>query len=403
MIVQKTKSTTPQLRFPEFTDEWQMKKLGDIAEFSKGSGISKNDIHENGEIEAIRYGELYTTYNEIIDEVKSKTNLSPSRLKLSKANDVIIPASGETSIDIATASCVMRDNIALSGDLNIIRTQNNGIFMAYYLNNKKKNDIARLAQGISVIHLYSSSLKDLEVNLPPKPAQQKIADFLTTVDDKITALDKKIELLKQYKKGVMQQIFSQKVRFKDENGQDYPEWEYKILGEVVDINPKINALPDKFVYIDLESVKSGALIQEKHIEKKLAPSRAQRLLEKNDILFQTVRPYQRNNLFFILEGGYVASTGYAQIRYKPCPMFIYQLMHTELFVNRVLDYCTGTNYPAINSTDLGEVSISIPASVKEQQKIADLLAILDDKITTEQTRLAAAKEWKKGLLQRMFV
>lgn len=95
---------------------------------------------------------------------------------MSESNDVIIPASGETQIDIATASCVIKSGIALSGDLNIIKTANNGVFLSYYLNNKKKIEIANLAQGISVVHLYSSQLATLNLNFPSLPEQNKIAN-----------------------------------------------------------------------------------------------------------------------------------------------------------------------------------------------------------------------------------
>jgi type I restriction enzyme, S subunit len=159
----KNKKLIPELRFPEFEKEgeWVTKNMGAVASFSKGKGISKADIAENGNLPCIRYGELYTHYTETIDEVKSYTNLSSDELVLSEANDVIIPASGETQIDIATASCVLRSGIALGGDLNIIRSEIDGVFLSYYLNNAKKKEIAQLAQGISVVHLYSNQLQTL--------------------------------------------------------------------------------------------------------------------------------------------------------------------------------------------------------------------------------------------------
>ncbi|MBP1673724.1 MAG: Type restriction-modification system, specificity subunit [Bacteroidetes bacterium] len=146
---------SPQLRFPGFEGEWERKRLGEVAQFSKGKGISKSDIVENGQTECIRYGELYTHYGEVINDILSKTNIETKYLVLSEVNDVIIPASGETQIDIATASCVLKPNIALGGDLNIIKSQNNGVFLSYYLNNKMKTEIANLAQGVSVVHHFN--------------------------------------------------------------------------------------------------------------------------------------------------------------------------------------------------------------------------------------------------------
>ena len=177
-------NNTPTLRFPEFKEEWENTKLGKVAKFSKGKGISKSEISEYGINECIRYGELYTRYGEVIQDVFSKTNADINKSVVSEANDVIIPASGETQIDIATASCVMKSGVILGGDLNIIKTNKNGVFLSYYLNSKRKLDIANLAQGISVVHLYSSQLALLNLNFPTLPEQQKIATFLTAVDAK---------------------------------------------------------------------------------------------------------------------------------------------------------------------------------------------------------------------------
>ena len=199
----------PKYRFPEFEGdgEWVEKTLGKIATFSKGKGISKSDIVEDGKLPCIRYGELYTHYKETISEIQSYTNLNPDDLVLSEANDVIIPASGETQIDIATASCVTKKGVALGGDLNIIKANVNGVFLSYYLNNSKKMEIARMAQGISVVHLYANQLKTLILNLPKPEEQQKIAACLSSLDASIAAQAEKIEQLQQHKKGLMQGLF----------------------------------------------------------------------------------------------------------------------------------------------------------------------------------------------------
>ncbi len=199
----------PKFRFPEFKKDgvWKEQSLDEVATILKGKGISKADIVEDGELPCIRYGELYTHYNETISTVKSYTNSSPKDLILSKANDVIIPASGETQIDIAKASCVLESGIALGGDLNIIRSKINGVFLSYYLNNAKKRDIAQMAQGIAVVHLYPNQLKTLKLQIPNPKEQQKIALCLSTLEEIITVLTEKIERLKQHKNGLMQGLF----------------------------------------------------------------------------------------------------------------------------------------------------------------------------------------------------
>ena len=199
-----------ELRFKDSNSndypEWEEKKLGEIAFFSKGKLISKEDITEEG-VECIRYGELYTIYKEKIEKVVSKTKLEKNKLILSEKNDVIIPSSGETAIDIAVASCVMKDGVALGADLNIIKTKENGLYLAYFINNPAKLELASLAQGASVIHLYEKHLKLLNIKIPTLEEQEKIADFLSSIDSKIESIEKELEGLKEFKKGLLQQMF----------------------------------------------------------------------------------------------------------------------------------------------------------------------------------------------------
>src|SRR5690606_2482906 len=171
---------------------------------------SKSDIEENGITECIRYGELYTHYQEVITKIKSRTNVDKSALVLSEENDVIIPASGETTIDIATASCVLKSGIALGGDLNIIKTKQDGVFLSYYLNSKKKIEIANLAQGISVVHLYSSQLASLSLALPKLKEQKRISSFLASLDERIQTQNKIIEQLETLIKGSFQKLSKNK-------------------------------------------------------------------------------------------------------------------------------------------------------------------------------------------------
>lgn len=256
--------------------------------------------------------------------------------------------------------------------------------------------------GTTIKNLSLKTIRNTVIYLPNFNEQKKIADFLSSVDEKITLLNKQYDLLCQYKKSWMQKIFSQEVRFKDENGEEFPEWELKQLSEIAIVNPKNKAIPSEFIYIDLESVEKGKLLKEQLISKDDAPSRAQRLLAPGDVLFQLVRPYQKNNYIFLLDGDYVASTGYAQLRAKYNSSFLYQLLHLESFTSEVMNRCTGTSYPAINSSDLASIEVEIPCK-KEQTKIANFLSALDDKIFAKKAELDKLKTWKQGLLQQMFV
>ena len=202
----------PNLRFPEFTGEWKAERLNDIAILTKGAGISKDQLSESGE-PCILYGELYTKYkSEIIEDVISKTNIPTDKLIKSKANDVLIPCSGETAIDIATARCVSSDNVLLGGDLNIIRLKHHdGSFMSYQLNGKRKYDIAKVAQGVSVVHLYGEHLKGIVTYNPQIEEQKKIVGLLSLLDERIATQNKIIEDLKKLKSAIIDYIFNNEV------------------------------------------------------------------------------------------------------------------------------------------------------------------------------------------------
>ena len=199
------------MRFPEFSGEWERNELQKVATLSKGTGISKDQLADSGH-PCILYGELYTKYkSEIIEEVYSKTQLDAANLVKSQTNDVIIPCSGEAAIEIATARCVLTPNVLLGGDLNIIRLNgHDGGFFAYQLNGKRKVDIAKVAQGVSVAHLYGEHLKKVKVAYPSLAEQQKIAEMLSLLDERIATQIKIIEDLKKLKSAISKQIFVQK-------------------------------------------------------------------------------------------------------------------------------------------------------------------------------------------------
>lgn len=242
----------------------------------------------------------------------------------------------------------------------------------------------------------------LRHTFPTLPEQKKIAAFLGVVDAKIAALRDRQAGLERYKRGLMQALFSQRLRFTRPDGSAFPDWEQKRLEEVANVNPTSEELPTKFSYIDLESVTNGVLGEVQEVEKASAPSRAQRILLQGDILFQTVRPYQRNNLYFDRRGPFVASTGYAQIRAGQNRQFLFQVLHTDSFVKMVLERCTGTSYPAISSNELAKIAIAMPHP-DEQQKIADVLSVMDAKIQAVAGRVERMQTFKRGLLQQMFV
>ena len=178
-------------------------------------------------------------------------------------------------------------------------------------------------------------------------------------------------------------------------------WKVVRLGDVCEINPSSRKLPEKFYYIDLESVEKGILHSLKEVFLETAPSRAQRLLEKGDILFQMVRPYQKNNFLFELNGDFVASTGYAQIRTKQNRDFIFQYLNFDTFTKKVIEKCTGSNYPAINASVFSNLKISLPP-LDEQEKIAEILSTWDEAINLTINLIESKKQFKKALMQNLL-
>lgn len=179
----------------------------------------------------------------------------------------------------------------------------------------------------------------------------------------------------------------------------------KPLGSVVHINPKTGALPEAFIYIDLECVESGVLNSKKLLSRNSAPSRAQRLLEEGDLLYQMVRPYQKNNYYFQKNFEYptVGSTGYAQIRCSEVDtQFIYEQLSSDYFAREAMLRSTGTGYPAINADDLAEIPIWIPP-LDQQEKIGAALSFLGAKIEVHQKLLSALCSVKSSLMQQLFI
>lgn len=398
----KKQTNIPQLRFPEFKDSWVNYKFSEIAEFSKGKGISKADIVEDGAIECIRYGELYTTYGETINDVKSKTNISEDDLVFSEANDVIIPASGETQLDIATASCVLKSGIALGGDLNIIKTKNNGVFLSYYLNNKKKLDIASLAQGISVVHLYASQLSQLELNLPSIPEQNKISNFISSIDVRLKTLIQKKNILEQFKKSVMQKIFSQELRFKDENGKDFPKWENKLLRNLVEFrNGKAHeqdiSEDGKYIVVNSKFISRDGEVK-KYSDTQICPLEFREIVM---VMSDIPNGKALAKCFFIdADNKYTLNQRICALKAinVEAKFLIYILNRNKYY----LMFNSGVGQTNLTKDEVLDCPLFIPQAREEQIKIAELFLAIDKKINLTQNQIEKSEQYKKGLLQKMF-
>ena len=186
---------------------WTTAKIGDLGAFTKGAPLSKADIAPDG-TPFILYGELYTTYHEVINAVIRRTQAQPEKQYYSRVGDVIIPTSGETPEEISTAACVMLPDIILAGDLNIFRSSKiDGRIMSYILNHIVNGQIARIAQGKSVVHIQASELSKIEISYPDYNTQCKMISVFETIATKIKSVENELTYLRTMQNALLQQLF----------------------------------------------------------------------------------------------------------------------------------------------------------------------------------------------------
>lgn len=203
----KAGETVPEVRFPEFTGDWEQRKLGEMASFAKGNGYTKADLSTEGK-PIILYGRLYTDYETVFSSIDTRSGQKPGSL-LSKGGEVVVPASGETADEIARASVVMPDGIILGGDLNVITPNQaiNPVFLAIELSSGNLHKVlASKAQGKSVVHLHNSDLQTLDVVFPSLDEQSQIGLCFEEFDALITLHQRKLDDLKKLKQGLLQQM-----------------------------------------------------------------------------------------------------------------------------------------------------------------------------------------------------
>jgi type I restriction enzyme S subunit len=390
----------PKLRFPEFDGEWETKKFADIFSFSTGKNIKQNEASPSFETPCVRYGELYHLYGEVIYKVINKTNLNKSELLFSDGDEVLLPSAGEDPLDIGSASALTIKNVAIGRTINVLKPLQDDlyyqIYVAYYINTKLKKEISKLAKGVSISNVYNSDLKTLTLKLPSLPEQTKIASFLTAVDDKLQALKHKLTLLEQYKKGVMQKIFAQELRFKDENGKNYPDWEEKKVKDV-------------FI-VTRGNVLSMTLVSNEQNEKNLYPVYSSQTKNKglsgfyNKYLFEDC-------ITWTTDGAGAGDVNFRKGKFyctNVCGVLKSDNGYANTFVAEILNsvsrkYVSYVGNPKLMNNVMSEIKISIPISINEQTKIASFLSAIDEKIEKTTQQLTQTETFKKGLLQQLFV
>lgn len=205
---------TGKQRLPGFSGDWEEKRLGEVAEFYKGKGLSKADLVTDGELFCVHYGELFTKYKTKIKIIDSRTNTKISMPFLSLKNDVLMPTSDVTPTGLAKASCINQSGVVLGGDILVIRAKDSeidGVFISYIIR-KDKAQIQSLVTGSTVYHLYASGMAKFKTKIPPLSEQKKIVEILVTIDDEIDVLNSIFEKMKQQKEAVMHKLLTGEIR-----------------------------------------------------------------------------------------------------------------------------------------------------------------------------------------------
>lgn len=407
-------SNIPKLRFPEFIGEWEEKKLSDIASFSKGKGYTKKDLEKNG-TPIVLYGRMYTKYETVISDIDTFVNLQVGSI-ISKGGEIIVPASGETAEEISRASVVKNKGIILGGDLNILSLQkdkyNPEFFALTISSGTSQKRLSKLAQGKSVVHLHNEDLSGLQIKVPSLPEQQKIADFLSNVDSIITAETKILNSLQKKKKALMQKLFTQQLRFKSDDGKDFPEWEEKKLGEIAIFSKGSGCSKSDLVSSGTPVILYGRLYTKyetviSDVDTFVQEKKNSVISVGNEIIVpasgETAEDISRASVVKhngIILGGDLNIIKVDLNHY--IPEFIALCISNGEPKKRMAKLAQGKTIVHLHNSDLQQLIFSIPCK-EEQQKIADCLSSIDSLIQTQQNVVTTWQQRKKALLQQMFI
>jgi|SRR5690554_6337141 len=406
-------SLKPQLRFPEFEKEWKEKRLSDLGEYY-GGGTPDTNIKEywEGNIPWISSSDIFETSIHEIKKTrfitKKAINESASKL-IPKGSVLMVSRVGVGKFAVAD------EDLCTSQDFTSLITNLNSYFLAYYFKTKS-NRFINLSQGTSIKGFTTKDIKNAKFHIPLPPEQQKIASFLTVVDTRISLLSHKKEKLELYKKGVMQKIFNQEIRFKDAHGNSFPDWEEKILGE---IGATFNGLTGKSKedfgegkpYIQYMQIFSSSKIKiEQFGFVEINDGDKQNRVQKGDVFFTTSSetPKEIGTASVLLEDvGEVYLNSFC-FGFRPnsindlIPKFSQYLFRSKKVRKKIIKLAQGSTRYNMSKIELLKLSIEIPNS-NEQQKIATFLSALDVKIEAVEKQIEGMKQWKQGLLQKMFI
>lgn len=400
----------PIIRFDNFNDYWRTSSLLSQVEVRRGLTYKPNDVRSKG-ARVLRSSNIVDDSFVISDDdvFVSKDVINIPRV--SNGDILVTAANGSTKLvgKHAIIKNLPDDEIVVHGGFMLLfKTEQNYFVNAWMSSNEYKRVLQFVQGGNGAIgNLSSAILKSMKMSVPSFSEQSAIGSLFSTLDDLLDSYKDNLTNYQSLKATMLAKMFPKAGQIVPEiclNGFE-GEWKKLKLRDVVHTNPK-SELPENFKYIDLESVVGTRIEKIREERKESAPSRAQRLAKKGDVFYQTVRPYQKNNYLFKLDDiDYVFSTGYAQLRpiCNRCDSdFLLILLQNNRFLNKVLDRCTGTSYPAINVNDLIEILIAIP-SYEEQQVIGAYFSNLDNLINSHQEKISQLETLKKKLLKDMFI
>lgn len=404
---------TPELRFPEFQDNWNEKRIGNLGEFiGGGTPDSHKKEYWEGEIPWISSSDINEDSIHLINKTRFITEdaiKQSATKKVPQGSVLMVSRVGIGKFAVADSElCTSQDFT------NLVSTQNE-YFLAYYFKARSKRFV-RLSQGTSIKGFTIQDIKSAKFSIPRPEEQQKIASFLTAIDERIQLLQKKKAKLEKYKKGVMQQLFSQQIRFKDEYGNDFPDWEEKKLGE---IGATFNGLTGKTKvdfgegkpYVQYMQIFSNSKINvEEFGFVKIEENENQSKVQYGDIFFTTSSetPNEIGTASVMLEEVEDVYLNSFCFGFRPnsltelVPQFSRYLFRSELFRREIIKLAQGSTRFNMSKVELMKLRVLLPEE-DEQIKIADFLTSLDDSIESIGVEIDGSIKYKKGLLQKMFV
>lgn len=394
-------TNTPKLRFKEFSGEWKSKKFKDIVWINQGLQIAISDRYlEDGE------NRFFYITNEFLNKNSDKKYYieNPPSNVICKKTDILMTRTGNTGRVITGVSGAFHNNFF---KINYDTKQHNQMFLYHVLTSfKVQKNITRLAGTSTIPDLNHGDFYNIKISYPTLEEQEKIASFFSLIDKKIELQTEKVEELKNYKKGIMQKIFSQELRFKDENGNEYPEWEISTIEKIANLEKGFT--PDTkdeegwigdIPWLSIADMKQGKYVANvsKYISNKALGKK--HLVPTGTLIMSFKLTIGR---LAIVEEPLMTNEAICHFYWKNSNINTEYMYYYLNSVNVESFGCRAAKGITLNNDSLNSIVVKIPV-IQEQKKISELLMSVDKKIEKEQEKLERLKQYKQGLLRQMFI